>query len=108
MEACNSCNKTFSYQQIFKSFWIGYRPIECSSCNTKYVHTYKNRWLIAGSGALGVFLGGIISSFSETSLGVKLLISALATSFFVLLFWFVCFPFFSFEQMDETSTPQHL
>ena len=98
-------NTTFTFIQVLKSSWLGYKPLVCSKTNTKYNHSLKNRWLINLSGALGVFVGFTIAANTMPSLGLEILISAVASAFFVLLFWFVSSFFFTYERVEEISKP---
>lgn len=43
MQKCLKCKMTFSYKQVMKSGFIGYRSIECNTCNKWYQVTFNSR-----------------------------------------------------------------
>lgn len=47
MQECQKCSKQFTWKYIIKSKWflVGYKPIECDSCNTKHYVNSTTRWI---------------------------------------------------------------
>lgn len=103
MQKCKNCKQEFSFRQIYKSFWLGYRPIECDHCKTKYEHSFGNRWLGGLSVGLGVFLGGLVQSYLEISMGYRMLIGALVTIFVVILFSGLLVSYLKFEKEEKKN-----
>jgi len=79
MQACKNCKQDFSFCQIYKSFWLGYRPITCANCGAKNGHSFRNRWLGGLTVGIGLLFGGLAQSALEISFTYKMLISALLT-----------------------------
>jgi len=59
MQKCLKCKVKFSYNQVMKSGFIGYRPIECKNCNERYIVTFSSRLRVT----FGVMLIPILNSF---------------------------------------------
>ncbi|NER11629.1 cxxc_20_cxxc protein [Muriicola jejuensis] len=103
MQSCENCKQKFSFGQIYKSFLIGYKPLVCKNCKTKYEHTFKNRWIGAGSVGLGVFFGGISQFYFEPSSGYKLMVGIIVTIFTVSLISAICVSFMTFEREEKKN-----
>ena len=98
MQHCQNCDRKFTFGELFKSLWLGYKPLQCPNCKTTYEHTSKNRVLCGLSIGLATIIGGVVLFGMETTLGLKTLISIVATTFFTLLFSGIILFFFSFEK----------
>ena len=107
MQSCQNCGQKFSFTQIYKSFWYGYRTLVCGNCKTNYEHSFKNRWIGGVSVGLAVFFGGLVQSFAEFSTGYKLLVGALTVIFIGLLFSSICVSFLTFEKEEKRDKPHN-
>ena len=43
MQQCQKCSEPFTWKSIIKSIMFGYKPIKCSSCNSKHYVTFMTR-----------------------------------------------------------------
>ncbi len=43
MQKCSVCGAPFKWNKIFKSIWLGYEPVQCEKCNSKYKITFTSR-----------------------------------------------------------------
>lgn len=43
MQQCQKCSESFTWKSILRSIMFGYKPIECSSCNSKHYVTVMTR-----------------------------------------------------------------
>ena len=100
MNNCNQCNHHFTFLQIFKSFWFGYKPIKCENCTNVYNHTFKNRLLGGVSIGVGGGIGCFIMLNYNANFGLKLLLGAICILSASLLLSAILFNFFSFEKED--------
>jgi len=103
MQKCKNCKKEFSYRQIFKSFWKGYKPFQCSHCQTKYVHSFKNRWIVGFIIFIGTILASTLSFSSNAELAVKLTVNGVTLAFFIFLISSLSLYIFSFEEEEKTN-----
>src|SRR5690606_17438654 len=59
MQKCMKCEEKFSYKQVLKSGFLGYRPIQCTHCNERYKATISYRFRVA----FGIMLIPLLSFF---------------------------------------------
>jgi len=83
MQSCQNCGQKFSFAQIYKSFWYGYRTLVCHNCKTNYEHSFKNRWIGAAPVGLGILSGSLVQYVVEASKGYQILVGILVTLFAV-------------------------
>lgn len=45
MQKCESCNVSFNWSRVYKSFWggLGYKKIECGNCSAEHGITFGGR-----------------------------------------------------------------
>ena len=103
MQSCTSCTQKFSFGEVYKSFWFGYKTLVCSNCKTKYEHSFKNRWIGGGSIGLGVFIGGIVQYYVESSFGIKMLAIGLVIILLGSLFSALCVPYMTFDKEEKKN-----
>ena len=47
LQKCGECKKKMKWSQIYKSLFLGYRPIKCSHCGTEFRTNFASRVLIS-------------------------------------------------------------
>lgn len=50
MQKCEKCHRSFSWSEIYKSFWglAGYKSIECANCGSIHKITILGRFTFVG------------------------------------------------------------
>lgn len=79
MQKCKNCNMQFSWVNIYKSFWWGYKPIECETCNTEHRITVLGRIIFVSLTILpmlvfGYFFSPFYHAFATMGVGIAILI----------------------------------
>ncbi|MED3572665.1 TIGR04104 family putative zinc finger protein [Cytobacillus praedii] len=79
MQKCKKCNTQFSWSTIYKSFWWGYKPIECENCNAEHRIIVRGRLIFVSLTILpmlvfGFFLSPFDSAFATICAGIAILI----------------------------------
>jgi CXXC-20-CXXC protein len=100
MQTCEKCTQKFTFQQVLKSFWKGYKNINCTNCNISYKHALKNRILGGTSVGIGTFIGAVMMSYSKTDIEFGLLIGLASSALFSLLSSSILISFSSFVRED--------
>ena len=89
MQKCEKCNTHFSWSEIYKSYWRGYKPIKCNECDTTHKITVPSRFIFVFFTILPMLIFGIfISPFFNVliTLGIAIfiyIIGSLLAPFFV-------------------------
>ncbi|MFE7064543.1 TIGR04104 family putative zinc finger protein [Sutcliffiella sp. NPDC057660] len=89
MQKCKNCNTPFSWSSIYKSFWLGYKPIGCENCNTEHRITVLGRLKFVSLTIIpmlvfGHFFSPFDNAFSTIGVGIAILIiGSLFTPYFV-------------------------
>ena len=100
MKTCEKCTQKFTFQQVLKYFWKGYKNINCTNCNSSHKHASKNRILGGVSAGIGTFIGGMIMSYSNADIEFKLLIGFASSALFSLVSSSIFISFSSFVRED--------
>jgi CXXC-20-CXXC protein len=108
MEKCKSCHSKFSFLEIFKSFWKGYKPIECSHCHKTYEHTFKNRIIGGCIIGIGSFISVIMMSilnhyYHNNDFAIIFIVWLLSTVLSIFFLSIVVMRFLTFEQDKSIS-----
>lgn len=90
----------FNFQQIFKSFTTGYKPLKCATCHVSYNHTMKNRYLGGVSIGIGFLIGGAIMLNLETNFIYRYLIGLSVGIICALVLISISINFLSFTRED--------
>ncbi|WP_062052090.1 TIGR04104 family putative zinc finger protein [Bacillus sp. JCM 19034] len=40
---CNGCHSRIQWKDVMKSYWFGYKPIQCQKCKTKHQFPLSSR-----------------------------------------------------------------
>ncbi|WP_176446606.1 TIGR04104 family putative zinc finger protein [Lentibacillus sp. CBA3610] len=89
MQKCENCNAAFSWSEIYKSLWAGYKPIKCNECGTGHKITISGRIIFVSLTTLSMVIFGLfLSPFRSilVTIGIALfilIIGSLLTPFFV-------------------------
>ena len=74
IQRCKTCSKQFKWKSIIRSIWLGYKPIECDNCKSKYHIRFISKLLISLSIALPILFQNYLSSlFKSYSILIYLL-----------------------------------
>ncbi|MRG85879.1 TIGR04104 family putative zinc finger protein [Salinibacillus xinjiangensis] len=65
IQTCKNCHTQFNWGQIYKSFWLGYKPITCAVCDSKHKITIAGRFTFVSSTLLPMMIYGYSFSFAS-------------------------------------------
>ncbi|TKC15411.1 TIGR04104 family putative zinc finger protein [Robertmurraya kyonggiensis] len=75
MQKYKSCNAKFSWASIYKSFWLGYRPIVCSQCRVEHQITLWGRLIFVFLTIVPMLLfGNFFSPFNDVFVTIAILL----------------------------------
>ncbi|WP_088102842.1 TIGR04104 family putative zinc finger protein [Halalkalibacter urbisdiaboli] len=80
---CNKCGVQMKWGKIFKSLWLGYKPVICEKCNTEHKIAFSSRgvvsfWIVTPM----VFLGPFLSNYFNLNIFITILIMISISIFF--------------------------
>lgn len=67
---CNECHSQIQWGKVIKSYWSGYKPIQCQNCKTEQKMSISSR--IITSILQGIFTASIIFVFLHYQLNIYL------------------------------------
>lgn len=89
LQKCKNCNEQFSWNKIYKSLWLNYKPIKCSECKTTHKITILGRFTFVSLTILpmlifGYFLPPFGNILATLGIGISILIlGSLLAPFFI-------------------------
>lgn len=74
VQKCEKCHSLFSWSKIFKSLWLGYRPVQCRQCGVKHRISFFSRILLSLLTVIPMFLFGS-TLINKWSLSIPYIVS---------------------------------
>lgn len=74
MTKCKKCYNHFSFKLRFKSFWAGYKTLNCTNCQAGHEFTLQDRLLGGAVIGVSIFISGIMMTYSQEGMASKLLV----------------------------------
>lgn len=86
---CNGCHNQIQWSKVFKSYWSGYKPIQCQKCKTELKVTFSSRTSTAISQSISTALIIFIFLYYQLNIYLGALVIILVSFLISLLFPFI-------------------
>ena len=96
MYSCKNCEARFSFFEIFKSYWLGYKKLNCQECSAAYKHAGRNKVLGSLLGVIPLLVTLLLHILTD---GISLLIFFSIYLVLALILSFCLIPFMKFERI---------
>ncbi|WP_419465907.1 TIGR04104 family putative zinc finger protein [Bacillus spongiae] len=93
LQKCENCNELFSWRKIYKSLWVGNKPIKCENCQGEHRIKLSGRFVTSSLTILPMLIfTSFLSPFSNPLLSLCIgliifFIGSLFTPYFVKYTW---------------------